>query len=220
MEKIKEMAQYFNSALDTTVRLAPACVQFVCQPHNFYWERSNDLKQRLREAGLLLAWLAILLALPHYFVITSVHDIKNPTEYVIGSLFFNVVHLFVMAMAFALPAKLAKRTTPFLTHLSNALCATAVLLPTTLVTLAWAQTRVKSTLEATGIPNTLQFGNGLVLAGYIWMGYHIYRGLRSNAYASRGRAVIATVAGLLIVLFWMQVYIITNEALLLHAVTR
>ncbi|MCD9121845.1 hypothetical protein [Cupriavidus sp. UGS-1] len=220
MDKIKEMLQQLRAAIYTTVRIAPACIQFVGQPHHYYSERSRDPDQRLKEAASLLAWLALVLALFQYFVITSVNEIKNPTAYAAGSLFFNVVHLIVMAGAFAIPSKMAERSTPFLTHLANALCATAVLLPTAFLTLSWARIRVQSVLDPSFASNANHWGNFIVLLGYFWMAYHVYRGLRSNIQASRGRSVIATLVGLLVVLIATQALIAANEAIVVQAVTR
>ncbi|WP_374562510.1 hypothetical protein [Ideonella sp.] len=213
MSWIEEAKKAAVDATDSLARSGPKLLLLVVHPSKFY-RRSR----RVKEVAAVLALNAVLLAAIHFFVLKSVVEVKDPSQYAIGAVFFNVLHLAIMGFAFAAPSAIGVRSTPFPTHLANALFAMAVLPIVAMLTVSATRLRAAATLA--GNPSPVIWQDLLVLLGYCWVTYRVYCGLRVGANSSRPRAAVAALAGFALVLTVMATNLAPNQAMLLSAWTR
>lgn len=217
MTRFSEGKRIFLEVAATISRAAPSYSHLLLSPSTFYWERSRDPLRRVSEAATLLLANSMAMAFIYYFALRSIRKVDHWIEYSVGAVGFCALFAILVSLLYAACSKAASASTPFLTHLCNAVCATSVMPWLSLATFRLHVRQAQAWLQDSH--PALSMGDLLVLAGYVWLSWQVYVGLRRNAQAPVGRAAVAAVCGCLLALISMQTNIIPDEMSLLRVWT-
>lgn len=217
MTKFGEAKQMLTEAAATIAHAAPTYSHLLFSPRSFYWERSRDPLRRVGEASVLLLANSMAMAFVYYFAVRSFQKIDHWIVYSVGAVGFNALFALLISVLYAICAKAASRSTPLLTHLCNAICATSVMPWVSLLTFQLHIRHAQAWLQNSH--PALSFGDLVILAGYVWLSWQVYAGLRQNAQASAGRSTLAAICGCVLTLIFMQTNIVPDEMSLVHAWT-
>lgn len=217
MTRFREATRTFTEAAATIARAAPTYSHLLFSPRSFYWERSRDPLRRVGEASVLLLANSMAMAFVYYFAVRSIQKIDHWIVYSVGAVGFNALFTLLVSALYAFCAKAASRSTPLLTHLCNAICATSVMPWVSLLTFQLHVRQAQAWLQ--NAHPVLSFSDLVVLAGYAWLSWQVYAGLRQNAQASADRSALAAICGCILTLIVMQTNIVPDEMSLLQAWT-